>query len=124
MKKFLVACLILSLVSSIFAESVFAEKRTIIATAYYSPIPGQSYYLKGSYEADIRLNGKGTHGASGSPVYVGMIAAPKTYAFGTKIVIAGMGTGTVEDRGGAIVTAGMRNNQHDRIDIWMGKGEE
>ena len=123
MKKILSFCLILVFSSSMVVSSVFAEKRTLIATAYYSPVKGQSYYLRGSYEADIRLNGNGTHGASGKAVYAGMIAAPKSYAFGTKIVIPGMGTGTVADRGGAIVKAGERGYAYDRIDIWMGTGE-
>jgi hypothetical protein len=34
-----------------------------------------------------------------------MIAAPKTYAFGTHIFFDGLGLGRVEDRGGAIVEA-------------------
>ena len=46
------------------------ETRTFVVTAYYSPLPDQTRYLRGSYEADIRLNGNGTHGASGKPVYV------------------------------------------------------
>ncbi len=51
---------------STFADQEIAtEKKTFIVTAYYSPLPDQSFYLKGSYEADIRLNGNGTHGASG-----------------------------------------------------------
>lgn len=57
------------------------EMRTFVVTAYYSPLPDQVRYLRGSYEADIRLNGNGTHGASGKPVYVGMLAAPKHYEF-------------------------------------------
>ena len=48
-------------------------------------LPGQSRYLRGSYEKDIRLNGRGVAGADGTGVYDGMLAAPKTYAFGTKI---------------------------------------
>lgn len=60
-------------------------KKDFIVTAYYSPLPDQSFYLKGSYEAEKILNGNGTHGASGKPVFVGMIAAPKTYNFGTRI---------------------------------------
>ncbi len=93
----------------------------LIATAYYSPLPGQSYYLRGNYEAEKRLNGNGTHGASGKAVFEGMIAAPKSYAFGTKVYIEGLGVGSVEDRGGAIVPAGFRGYEHDRVDIWMGK---
>jgi peptidoglycan hydrolase-like protein with peptidoglycan-binding domain/3D (Asp-Asp-Asp) domain-containing protein len=102
------------------AQSYPGTPRKFVVTAYYSPLPGQSYYLRGSYEADIRLNGRGTHGASGQPVYPGMIAAPKNYAFGTKIHVPGLGVGTVHDRGGAIIA----REEFDRIDIWMGSGEE
>lgn len=65
--------------------------QTFIVTAYYSPAPGQSFYLKGNYEAEKRLNGNGTHGASGTPVFTGMIAAPKSYDFGTQIFFEGLG---------------------------------
>ena len=37
------------------------QTRKFIVTAYYSPLPNQDRYLRGSYEADIRLNGNGTH---------------------------------------------------------------
>lgn len=97
--------------------------KEFIVTAYYSPLPDQSFYLKWSYEAEKVLNGNGTHGASGKPVFVGMVAAPKTYDFGTRIDFAGLGVGIVEDRGGAIVSAGNRGYDVDRIDIWMGAGE-
>lgn len=92
-------------------------------TAYYSPLPNQSFYLRGNYEDDIRLNGNGTHGASGKEVYPGMLAGPKTYGFGTKIYLEGLGVGTVDDRGGAIVGSGSRGYDGDRLDIWMGSGE-
>jgi 3D (Asp-Asp-Asp) domain-containing protein len=105
-----------------FAAPTLGEK-TFIVTAYYSPLPGQSFYLKGNYEAEKRLNGEGTHGASGKPVFAGMIAAPKSYDFGTQIFFPGLGLGRVEDRGGAIVDAWGRGEAHDRIDIWMGQGE-
>lgn len=52
-----------------------------------------------------------------------MIAAPKTYAFGTQIFFDGLGLGTVQDRGGAIVAAFVRGQAYDRIDIWMGYGD-
>lgn len=97
---------------------------TFIITAYYSPLPGQNYYVTGSYEGDIRLNGNGTNGADGTPVFPGMIAAPKSYAFGTKMYIPGIGLTSVHDRGGAIVHAGDRGNAHDRLDVWMGAGDE
>jgi 3D (Asp-Asp-Asp) domain-containing protein len=53
-----------------------------------------------------------------------MLAAPKHYEFGTVIHLEGLGTGTVDDRGGAIVKAGERGYEHDRIDVWMGYGDE
>lgn len=53
-----------------------------------------------------------------------MLAAPGKYAFGTKIYLDGLGIGEVSDRGGAIVPAGQRGYAHDRIDIWMGHGDE
>ena len=96
------------------------EKKQFLVTAYYSPKPDQRFYIRGSYEADIRLNGRGTNGASGKEVFIGMLAAPKTYPFGTRISLPGLGVGEVFDRGGAIVS---RKN-YDRIDVWMGPGEE
>lgn len=97
--------------------------QTFIVSAYYSPLPGQDHYATGSYDADIRLNGNGTNGADGTPVFPGMIAAPKTYSFGTKMYIPGIGLTSVHDRGGAIVTAGNRGNAYDRLDVWMGTGD-
>lgn len=90
--------------------------KTFVITGYYSPLPGQSVYLTGSLEAEKRLNGNGTNGADGTEVYPGMVAAPKTFAFGTKMKIPGIGTVAVHDRGGAIV--------NNRLDIWFGSGEE
>ena len=113
-----------SIISPAFADADIPENKKFIVTAYYSPLPDQSFYLKGSYEADIRLNGNGTHGASGKGVYPGMLAGPKTYAFGTKVYLEGLGVGTVDDRGGAIVSSGSRGYSADRLDIWMGQGEE
>ena len=98
--------------------------QTFIITAYYSPLLGQEHYVTGSYESDIYLNGNGTNGADGTPVYPGMIAAPKTYDFGTKMYIPGVGITSVHDRGGAIKPAGELGNSYDRLDIWMGAGDE
>jgi peptidoglycan hydrolase-like protein with peptidoglycan-binding domain len=97
--------------------------RTFIISAYYSPLPDQAKYVTGSYAGDIRLNGNGTNGADGTPVYPGMIAAPKKYAFGTKMNIPSIGTVAVHDRGGAIVSTGVRGNAYDRLDVWMGYGD-
>lgn len=97
--------------------------KTFVISAYYSPIPCQSRYATGSLEGDIRLNGSGVNSADGTPVYAGMIAAPKAYAFGTKMHIPGLGTGAVHDRGGAIVSGGGAGG-YDRLDIWMGWGDK
>ena len=108
------------LVPASMAESQPMEKRKLLVTAYYSPLPDQEFYIRGSYEADIRLNGRGTNGADGTEVYTGMLAAPKSYPFGTRVSIPGLGVGEVHDRGGAIYA----HQDYDRIDVWMGRGEE
>lgn len=114
--------------SSVLAEEVELPEggipKTFRVSAYYSPEQGQSYYFTGSYEREIILNGNGTHAADGTAVYPGMLAAPKNYPFGTKIYLPGIGMGVVHDRGGAIVPAGQRGQSYDRIDVWMGSGEE
>ncbi len=96
---------------------------TFTTSAYYSPLPCQQKYATGNYEADIRLNGRGVRGADGTGVYPGMVAAPKSYPFGTKLYIPGIGIVAVHDRGGAIVDANGDPNKHDRLDIWMGYGD-
>lgn len=95
-------------------------ERDFVITAYYSPLPGQCCYVKGGEAADKVLNGNGTHGADRTAVKPGMIAAPKSYPFGTRIKLPGIGVGTVHDRGGAIVEQGLT----DRLDLWVGSGEE
>ncbi|MDF2379326.1 MAG: peptidoglycan-binding protein [Candidatus Gracilibacteria bacterium] len=104
-------------------------KRTFVTTAYYSPLPNQSFYVTGSYRGDIILNGNGTNGASGREVFEGMLAAPKTYKFGSQVSCGDVLSGTIEDRGGAIVPAGQQYSKfgihaHDRLDIWSGQGEK
>jgi len=94
----------------------FPYKKSFVISAYYSPLPGQPRYVRGSYEADIRLNGNGTNSANGAEVSPGLIAAPKNFVFGTKMEIPGIGTVEVRDRGGAIVD--------ERLDIWMGHGAD
>lgn len=84
------------------AAAEIGQTKTFIATAYYTPLPGQNSYYRGSYEADKELNGEGIQASDGTPVFVGMIAAPKNYAFGTKIAIDGLGVVSVHDRGGSI----------------------
>lgn len=106
------------------SENEYPYEQTFIISAYYSPLPCQEKYATGSYESDIRLNGHGIHGADGTSVYPGMIAAPKTYTFGTKLHIPGVGIVAVHDRGGAIVPADEKENAYDRLDIWMGYGDK
>ncbi|MDP2090027.1 MAG: hypothetical protein Q8K30_00390 [Candidatus Gracilibacteria bacterium] len=100
------------------------DVRYFIVTAYYSPMSGQKTYITGSYAGDVRLNGEGRHTASGKKVFDGLLAAPSNYKFGTKIELEGMGVGEVSDRGGAIVNSGISGNSFDRIDVWMGYGDE
>lgn len=102
----------------------YPYEATFVISAYYSPLPCQNKYVTGSYEGDIRLNGGGRRGADGTPVFPGMIAAPRTYDFGTKIYIPGVGITEVHDRGGAIVSAGNKGQSYDRLDIWMGYGDK
>lgn len=90
-----------------------------IVSAYYSPLPNQKKYATKSYAWDIRLNWNGTHWASGVGVHPWFIAAPSNYPFWTKIEIEWLWIWIVEDRGWAIVKAGVRWHEYDRLDIWM-----
>lgn len=96
-------------------ETGFPYTKTFVISAYYSPLPGQAHYATGSYEGDIRLNGGGVRGASGAGVNIHMFAAPPSFPFGTKLTCPGIGTGVVQDRGGAI--------KGSRLDKWMGYGD-
>ena len=101
------------------------EAHMFTITGYYSPLPNQKFYVTGSYEAEIRLNGRGIAGADGTPVYPGMMAASPNFSYGTKVCVPSIGCGAVHDRGQAIVKKGERSLAvHDRLDIWMGYGDE
>ncbi len=102
-------------------ESDQPFEQEFIITAYYSPIPGQCCYVKGGLEADKILNGEGIVAADSTEVYPGMIAAPPSYPFGSRIKLPGLGVFSVHDRGGAIQELG--GDVH-RLDIWVGHGEE
>ncbi len=115
------------LIVAFFAPSIVTAADTstpyqqdFILTAYYSPLPDQCCYVKGSYEADKILNGNGIQGSDGTKVYAGMLAAPSSYAYGTRIALPGLGIMTVHDRGGAI----QELDHADRLDVWTGFGEE
>lgn len=123
MKKFLVVFLLIvsfyQYLWSSYLATASKEDNYFIVTAYYSPLPDQEYYLTGNYEDEIILNGRWIAGASGKNVFSWMLAAPKKYSFGTKIYLDGLWVGIVEDRGWAIVPAGKRWYEYDRIDVWM-----
>ncbi len=118
------AVLLTSMIGS-FVSPVYAgnppHRQEFVVTAYYSPLPNQCCYFRGSYGEDIAFNGEGKRGADGTGVYEGMIAAPPSYSFGTRIDLQGLGVGTVHDRGGRIIE--WSDDTH-RIDLWMGRGEE
>ena len=119
--KIFIVVLLFSSFQTTFANlGPIGSTQTFIVSAYYSPLPNQEKYVWGSYEADKRVNGEGKRGSDFTKVYPGMLAAPSNYPYGTKIYIPGFGTGTVHDRGGRINTSG----QGDRIDIWMGWGDD
>jgi 3D (Asp-Asp-Asp) domain-containing protein len=114
-----------------FTPIVQAEGGPYLVSAYYSPEEGQDFYLHGTYEDEIRMNGQGKTTASGAKVRIGAVAAPKNIPFNTRISIAQSITlkgksynfnyqGTVLDRGGAINTA----SQIPRLDIYMGSGQK
>lgn len=125
MKKIISSLLLALWIFSILpVQNLQADNNYFIVTAYYSPLPDQKYYITGSYESEIRLNGKGIAWASGKNVFSGMLAAPSKYAFWTKIYLEWLWVWSVEDRGGAIVPAGKRGYSHDRIDIWVWSGDE
>lgn len=95
-----------------------------MVTAYYSPLPGQEFYLTWDYESEKVLNWEWIAWASWKWVFSGMLAAPKTYAFWTKIYLEWLWVWEVSDRWWAIVTAGNRWYQNDRIDVWVWYGDE
>jgi hypothetical protein len=127
----LFASLVLVALCTQFIPTVQAEGGFYLVSAYYSPEEGQDFYLHGTYEDEIRMNGEGKTTASGAKVRIGAIAAPKNIPFNTRIAISQSITlkgksydfnyqGTVLDRGGAINTA----SKLPRLDIYMGSGQK
>lgn len=109
----------------------FADGAYYLVSAYYSPLPWQEFYLHGSYEDEVKMNGEGATTSSGKSVQIGFIAAPKERPFGTRVHINQSITlggkpvkfdfhGTIQDRGGAIHSA----SRLPRLDIYVGKGQE
>ena len=126
MKKWISIIIICSCLISITHAFDFSacEERCFTVTAYYSPESGQVFYYKPSFEEEITLNGEWHVGASGKQVFNGMLAWPASYAFGSIIYFPGFGVGEIADRGGAIVVSWEKDQSFDRIDVWMGKGEQ
>jgi peptidoglycan hydrolase-like protein with peptidoglycan-binding domain/3D (Asp-Asp-Asp) domain-containing protein len=129
MNKFIATTLSLVLTFSVLIPAIQTTRasgnlKDFLVTAYYSPLPNQKYYMTGTYKGDIRLNGGGVRAADGTAPYNGMVAAPRTYAYGTKIVCPKYGTGIIHDRGGAILSKGNRGYLHDRLDFYAGAGDE
>lgn len=114
-------CLVWSAISPLSAATA-GKIQKVYVSAYYTPVPGQKQYLHRTYAAELRVNGGDDTGADGTKVYPGMLAAPRTYSFGTKITIPTLGTGTVHDRGGWVAN-GTVKRRYDRIDVWMGTGD-
>lgn len=125
-KKFIVSLFFVSLIVG-FAwafDLSDCEERVFTMTAYYSPKSGQVFYYKQNFIEEVILNGQWYFGASGKKVFNGMLAWPASYPFGSLIYFPGFGLGEIADRGGAIVLSGERGQSNDRIDVWMGNGEE
>ncbi len=126
MKKWIYVIITCSCLISITHAFDFSacEERGFTVTAYYSPESGQVFYYKSSFEEEVTLNGEWHVGASGKQVFNGMLAWPASYVFGSIIYFPGFGVGEIADRGGAIVVSWEKEQSFDRIDIWMGKGEQ
>lgn len=131
MRRFLASLACVALCAQFIPTSVHADGGFYLVSAYYSPEEGQDFYLHGTYEEEIRMNGEGKTTASGSKVRIGAIAAPKNIPFNTRVAINQSITikgktydfnfqGTVLDRGGAINTA----SKLPRLDIYMGSGQK
>lgn len=121
---------LLSLSSPFIPLQAHAEGAFYLVSAYYSPIEWQDFYLHETFADEIKMNGEGTHTASGQAVRIGVVAAPRDIPFNTRVhtkqTLTIKGTpvnfefhGTVLDRGGAI-TSGAKL---PRLDVYMGKGQ-
>src|SRR5437870_1608094 len=91
-----------SLFSPVYAN-IEPYQQDFIVTAYYSPLPNQCCYFRGSYDEELLFNGQGVKGADGTAVYPGMLAGPPGYQFGTVVALDGVGAGSIHDRGSRIV---------------------
>jgi 3D (Asp-Asp-Asp) domain-containing protein len=87
----------------------------LFATGYYHPEEDQDFYVTGSYEEDLELNGRGIT-ASGKNVKRGYVAVdPSVIPLGTEFHTEEYGILKAEDAGGRITG--------NRIDIFTGNGQ-
>ena len=105
----------------LLSPNVFAEdelppeggtKKLFRITGYYSPLPNQSKYVRGSYEADVRLNGRGTNGADGTEVYPGMLASSHNILIWNTNISSGIRVGNRSRSRRRNVSAGNRGQTH------------
>jgi hypothetical protein len=55
----LCVCTLAIYIPSTYADGIpSGEDKTFIVTAYYSPLPDQSYYFQGTYENEKTMNGE------------------------------------------------------------------
>ena len=122
---------LLALFSQLVPVTTHADWAYYLVSAYYSPIEGQDFYLHGNYEDEVKMNGEGKMTASGQPVRIGVVAAPREKPYNTRVHIKQTINikwspfnldfhGTILDRGGAIHSA----SRLPRLDLYMGKGQE
>lgn len=122
---------LIALCAQLIPSAVHADGSYYLVSAYYSPLPDQDFYLHGTYEDEVSMNGEGKFTASGQAVRIGVVAAPKENPFNTRVRIKQALTikgtpvnfdfnGTILDRGGAIHSA----NNLPRLDIYMGSGQK
>jgi len=125
-KIIIVLFLTLSIMGSVSAYDFKAncQEKVFVVTAYYSPKSWQAFYYKDSFEAEKALNWEWLHWASGKWVFNGMLAAPSSYEFGGLLYLPSLGwVWEIADRWWAIVHAGEKWHNYDRIDVWMWTGE-
>lgn len=92
------------------------EKVKVVRTAYYTPDRKQKFFLHGSYEEEVRINGKGIT-FSGLKASIELVSADlKIFPLGTILRIPDHGIVTVADKGKSI--------KGKRIDVFTGEGEK
>lgn len=93
-------------------------------TGYYAPLGDQTRYFDGrTYEQDKTMNcGKDGDCFTTANGYklsakdeLSIVACPRTFDFGTRLIIEGLGEVVCQDRGGSI--------KGRRLDIWNGIGQ-